>query len=224
MAIHTETALVDSNTYDRIRSFFMSYCDFITVEKDANDATKLYFKEDNNKRAMIVNSESKLNFTIYGSDETVLKNINLPYSSSYTASKVLLTATESGASIVVVSSATNSPKIGELVFGKSRNDVIFALSASSQLYNGIGNVDYYITTSNKSTIDLTTRVQLTNRESFTWLINLPIDIVEGLVDYADGVYIPINYQLINPTFPYIFKGRLLVNTAFVALDDGTYVG
>ena len=223
MAIHTETVSVDNNIYDRIRAFFMSYCDFITVEKDANDVTKLYFKEGNNKRAMIVNSESKLNFTIYGSDETVLRNINLPYSSSYTASKVLLTATESGVSIVVVSSAKNA-KIGELVFGKSRNDVIFALSASSQLYNGSGNVDYYITTSNKSTIDLTTRVQLTNRETFTWLINLPIDIVEGLVDYADGVYIPINYQLINPTFPYIFKGRLHVNTAFVTLDDGTYMG
>lgn len=218
MAIHTKTLNVSTdNIFDEIISFFENYWDDITVEEDEQDSTKLYFKEDTDKRAMLVYAENKINFTIYGSSEEVYKSSNLPYGGSGTATTINLTATSKGVSLTVNS-------LGELIFGKSRDEVNFVCLVYRSTTAGVANPEYYIATSDTNNISMTTRVYLTNNISYTWLINIPVGINEGLVDYADGVYIPINYQIIGNTFPYIFRTNLMVNTLFSTLDDGQYTG
>jgi len=218
MAIHTKMLNVATDDiFDEIISFFEDYWDDITVEADEEDDTKLYFKEDTDKRAMLVYDDNKINFTIYGSSEDVYKSTNLPYGSSGSATTINLTATSKGISLTVNS-------LGELIFGKSRDEVNFVCLAYRNIASGVANPEYYIATSDTNNISMSTRVYLTNNISYTWLINVPVGINEGLVDYADGVYIPINYQIIGNTFPYIFRTNLMVNTLFSTLDDGQYTG
>lgn len=222
MAIHTKTLVAGVDDYfEGIIDFFEDYYDSVTVEVDEEDDTTLYFKEDENTvRAKAVNTDGQIQFTIYGSSEEVYLSTNLPYSSGRTTESILLTSTSKAISIQLTS---NNKVLGELIFGESRDEVPFVLLAYSQLSTGV-RPNYYTATANDNSLSKLTTLDLTNNINYTWLINVPTGMNEGMVDYANGVTIPLNYQILGNTFPYIFRTNLMVNTAFVTLDDGQYMG
>lgn len=225
MSIHTKTiSSSDENIYSQIINFFSLYYTNITPEVDEEDENTLYFKEEDVIRAKIVNNEGKYNLTIYGNDEDISYSTNLPYS-TYVTSSFVLTATSKTISVeVTTSQAVTNKTLGQLIFGESNNQIPFVVLGSKAVVSSM-QVTYYTATGNDSVVSSSlTRIDLRNNPTYTWLINIPTGMEEGFVDYADSVYIPISYQLIGNTFPYIFKSHLMVNTGFITLDDGTYTG
>lgn len=223
MAIHTKTLVAGVDDYfEGIIDFFEDYYDSIIVEVDEEDDTTLYFKEDENTvRAKAVNTDGQIQFTIYGSSEEVYRTSTMQYGSGGTARNLYLTATSKAISISVHTSGGKD--IGELVFGESRNEVPFVVLAYSALTSGL-RPSYYTATGNDNEISLLSTLDLKNNINYTWLINVPTGMEDSMVDYANGVTIPLNYQIIGNTFPYIFRTNLMVNTIYFTLDDGQYMG